>query len=218
MTITETSETEASGGRVDETAPIDADTNTDAGTGSTAADAADGPTDSGGWRSRIRRPGPPMILLLVAALIAASGLVAWWQTAGDDQLVRAEQRDTVLVQATQGIEIMNTLDYRDVAGGIEQWQEVTTGTLRDQLTAVDEAEQQLLADQEKISTGDVVDAAVLELEDDRASVIASVEITVADADPDVEATVKRNRFAADLILTEGRWLIEDLRQVAVSLG
>ncbi|MGJ9422540.1 hypothetical protein [Aeromicrobium sp. CF3.5] len=195
---------------MDETAPTDTD--------STAADAGDGSADSGSWKSRIRRPGPPIILLLVATLIAASGLVAWWQTAGDDQLVRAEQRDTVLLQARQGVEIMNTLDYRDVAGGIAQWQDVTTGTLRDQLTAVDEAEQQLLADQQKISTGDVVDAAVVELEDDRASVIASVEITVADADPEVEATVKRNRFAADLIMADGRWLIEDLRQVAVSLG
>lgn len=210
MTITQISDTETSGGRVDETAPTDTD--------STAADAGDGSADSGSWKSRIRRPGPPIILLLVATLIAASGLVAWWQTAGDDQLVRAEQRDTVLLQARQGVEIMNTLDYRDVAGGIAQWQDVTTGTLRDQLTAVDEAEQQLLADQQKISTGDVVDAAVVELEDDRASVIASVEITVADADPEVEATVKRNRFAADLIMADGRWLIEDLRQVAVSLG
>ena len=169
-------------------------------------------------RRRMRRPGPSVILLLVAALVAASGLVAWWQTAGDEQLARAEQRDTVLVQARQGIEVMNTLDYREVAAGIAAWQDVTTGTLRDQLAAVDDGEQQLLADQQKISTGDVVDAAVVELEDESASVIASVEITVADADPDVEPTVKRNRFAADLTLVDGRWLIEDLTQVAVSLG
>lgn len=179
--------------------------------------AGDGDTGQASPR-RIRRPGPSVILLLVAALVAASGLAAWWQTAGDEQLVRAEQRDTVLVQARQGIEVMNTLDYREVEDGIEAWLGVPTGTLRDQLASVDQGEQQLLADQQKISTGDVVDAAVVELEEDRASVIASVEITVADADPDVEATVKRNRFAADLTRVDGRWLIEDLTQVAVSLG
>lgn len=210
MTMTDTA-----GGHVDESTS----TQTEAEPTNTATEGADdGAQASGGWRSRLRRPGPPMILLLVTALIAASGLIAWWQTAGDEQLVQAEQRDTVLLQARQGIEVMNTLDYRDVAGGIARWGEVTTGTLGDQLAAVDETEQQLLADQKKISTGDVVDAAVVELEADRASVIASVEITVADADPEVEATVKRNRFAADLVEVDGRWLIEDLTQVAVSLG
>ena len=103
-------------------------------------------------RRRMRRPGPSVILLLVAALVAASGLVAWWQTAGDEQLARAEQRDTVLVQARQGIEVMNTLDYREVAAGIAAWQDVTTGTLRDQLAAVDDGEQQLLADHLHLAT------------------------------------------------------------------
>jgi Mce-associated membrane protein len=158
-------------------------------------------------------------LLLVAALVAASGVFMGWQADRDPDRASAETRDTVLIEARQAIETMNTLDYRSVDKGVKAWSEVTTGTLRDQLAGVSADDRALLAEQKKISTGRVVDAAVIDVDDGSATVIAAVEVTVRDAaKPDSEPTVKRNRFSADLVKVGGRWKLESLQQVAVSLS
>jgi|UPI0003C7DEF3 Mce-associated membrane protein len=165
-----------------------------------------------------RPPWPVLAVLLVGLVAAAVGSWLWWSAAHDDDLELAQTRDTVLIEGTQHIETLNTLDYRDVDGGLEAWADATTGTMRDQLTAVDEAQRQLLADQQKISEGRVVEAGVLELDGDTATVVAAVEISVVDdANPGSEATVKRQRYSADLRLVKGEWKLENLVQVAVSV-
>ena len=165
--------------------------------------------------SRWKRYG----LLGVALLVAASGAFAWWQASHDADLKAADTRDVVLVQARQAIETMNTLDYRKVDAGVKAWAAVTTGTLRDQLAAVSAEDRTLLADQKKISTGRVVDAAVVDLDGNSATIIAAVEVTVKDAaKSDSEPTVKRNRFTADAVKVGGTWKLASLQQVAVSLS
>lgn len=170
--------------------------------------------------STTRRRGPWVLaLLLVAALVAASGAFMWWQADHDPARSAAQTRDTVLIEARQAIETMNTLDYRSVDQGVKAWSQVTTGTLRDQLAGVSADDRRLLAEQKKISTGRVVDAAVIDVDDGSATVIAAVEVTVRDAaKPDSEPTVKRNRFSADLVKVGGRWKLESLQQVAVNLS
>lgn len=171
---------------------------------------AAGKDGAGRWR---------LVLLVVAVLLAASGLFAWWQASHDESRQEALARDAVLIQARQHIERLNTLDYRDVSAGVKAWQSVTTGTLRDQLAGVGADDRKLLAEQKKISTGRVVDAAVVDLDGTSATVIAAVEVTVKDdAKPGSEPTVKRNRFTADLTQVRGDWKLESLQQVAVSLS
>ncbi|MGH1562162.1 hypothetical protein [Mumia sp. DW29H23] len=155
----------------------------------------------------------------VAALVLVVGVFLWWRAATDDQLSLADTRDEVLIAATQNIETMNTLDYREVDAGLAAWMDVTTGTLHDQLAQVGDDERQLLADQKKISTGKVVDAAVFAVDEEKATVVASVEVTVQDdAKPDEEPSLKRNRFTADLVNVDGEWLLESLEQVAVNIS
>lgn len=157
--------------------------------------------------------------LIVAVLVMASGLFAWWHTAHDDSIELAQTRDAVLISARQDIEIMNSLDYRSVDKGLKNWQSVTTGTLHDQIASVDADDIKLLADQKKISTGKVVDAAVVDLDETSATVIASIEVTVKDdADKSAKPTVKRNRFSADLKMVGGHWKLETLQQVAVNVS
>ncbi|WP_157432445.1 hypothetical protein [Aeromicrobium sp. Root472D3] len=158
-------------------------------------------------------------LVLAAALVAASGVFMGWHADRDPDRAAAQTRDTVLIEARQAIETMNTLDYRSVDAGVKAWSQVTTGTLKDQLTGVSADDRKLLADQKKISTGRVADAAVIDADADTATVIAAVEVTVKDAAaPDSEPTVKRNRFSAELVKIGGRWKLESLQQVAVSLS
>ncbi len=190
----------------------------------TVEEIEDHVTDDQAPEQAIEEPSPTrrrlrFALVGAAALVMLSGLFAWWQAAGDDDIARAETRDAVLITARQHIETLNSLDYRSVDEGLDAWLDATTGTLHDQLEAVGADERQLLADQKKISTGKVVDAAVLDLDDDSATVIASVEITVDDdADSAQEPTVKRNRFSADLVDVDGTWKLENLQQVAVNLS
>lgn len=189
-----------------------------------AEDDVDEPTDappaetesgSGRWR---------LALLLVAAVFAASGSVMWWVTDQDPDRARAQTRNDVLIQARQAISTMNTLDYRKVEDGVKAWGQVTTGTFRDSLTQVSAEDEQLLAEQKKISVGRVVDAAVVDVDVEKgtATVIAAVEVTVQDdATPGSEPTVKRNRFSAELLRDKGdgnRWKLESLQQVAVNLS
>ncbi|WP_456695975.1 hypothetical protein [Aeromicrobium sp. P5_D10] len=166
-----------------------------------------------------RRAWLPWALLGLALVVAVSGLFAWRSAAGDDAIAMAKTRDTVLITATQHISTLNSLDYRKVDEGLKGWAAVTTGTLHDQLAAVDKENRALLADQKKISVGKVIDSAVVSLEDTTATVIAAVEITVTDdAKKGSEPTVKRNRFSADLVKVKGKWKLENLQQVAVNLS
>lgn len=169
------------------------------------------PGRAGGWWR--------YLLVGLAALVAIAGVFSWWQASHDEDRLAAETRDTVLIEARQNIETMNTLDYRTVDDGVKAWSDVTTGTLRDQLAGVSAEDRKLLEEQQKISTGRVVDAAVVDLEGSSATVTAAVEVTVQDAaKPDSEPTVKRNRFSADLVKVGDRWKLESLQQVAVSLS
>lgn len=160
-------------------------------------------------------------LAVLAAIVLAVGLVTW-NRAGDHDAAsvqRAELRDAVLITARSHIETLQTLDYRDVDGGLATWEDVATGTLKDQLLATTDETRKLLADQQKVTTGKVVDAAIVDLTDDTATVIAAVETTVADgADAAAEPTVKRDRFTADLVKVGDDWLLESLVQVAVNLS
>ncbi len=161
------------------------------------------------------------VLPAVVLCVLVAGLVSWWRATGHDQEMvdDAARRDRVLIVATSHVETLNTLDYRKVDEGLKSWAEITTGTLHDQLADVPDDERKLLADQQKISTGSVMEAALTDLDDNTATVIAAVEITVQDgADADAEPTVKRNRFAADLVKVGDEWLMESLEQVEVDIS
>jgi len=166
-----------------------------------------------------RRPGAWTWLVLLAGIVAVVAAYLSWQDAdGDPERARAALRDRAIIEGTAAVETMNSMDYRDVAAGLKAWESVTTGVLHDQLVTIKDDERQLLADQGKIATGHVVQAALTDLTDDTATLIAAVEVTVDDDASGAEPTVKRNRFSADLVLVHGRWKLENLEQVAVNLS
>lgn len=167
-----------------------------------------------------RRIGPTALIGLAAAVVlGVTGGVAWWSAGSSDDLSLAQERDAVLVSAKTEVAVLNTLDYRSVAKGLKAWQAASTGTLRDQFTTITAKDQGVLADQKKISKGKVVDAAVLEVDGDSATVLAAVEVTVTDGtDASAEPVVKRNRFSADLTRSGGTWKVANLQQVAVNVS
>ncbi len=187
---------------------------------SEADGGADGGADGPGEASSARRPrvGLAAWLLLAAAVVAVVAAYLFWRSAdGDPDLERAALRDQALIDGTRAVETMTSMDHRDVEAGIKAWQSVSTGVLRDQLMAVTGEEQEMLADQGKIASGQVVKAALTDLNDRTATLIVAVEVTVRADEAEKEPAVKRNRFSADLVLVDGEWKIENLTQVAVSL-
>lgn len=166
------------------------------------------------------RVGLPVLLLLAVSIVAVVVAFLSWRDVNDDpDRDRAALRDTAVIEGTTAVETMTTMDGRDVEAGLKAWQGVSTGVLHDQLLSVGDDEEKMLADQDKIATGRVVQAALTELTDRSATLIAAVEVTVrsVDGDEDEETAVKRNRFSADLVLVNGEWKIENLQQVSVNL-
>jgi len=168
--------------------------------------------------SKKPRVGVLVWLLLAVSVVAVVATFLLWRDADNDpDRERAALRDTAVVEGTSAVETMTSMDGRDVEAGIKAWQGVSTGVLHDQLLSVGADEQKMLADQGKVATGRVVQAALTDLSDRSATLIAAVEVTVESADGSEEPAVKRNRFSADLVLVNGEWKIENLQQVSVNL-
>lgn len=164
-----------------------------------------------------RRP----LLWLAVTLAVASAVFAgwaglrWWEASHDDSLELARTRDQVLIAAHTHIETLTSLDHRNAEEGLEAWLDASTGDLRDEFATLDEEQREAIEAAGKVTTGRVVEAAVIDLSagGDSASVIAAVEISV---EPEVgETAVKRNRFTADLLRVDGDWKLATLAQVPV---
>lgn len=160
--------------------------------------------------------------LVFAVLLLAFSVVTFNRAQNHDsaEVARAELRDRVLISARGEIETLNSMSHTDVQGNLDKWLDATTGTLKDQIASIDESQRAELESQKLIVTAKVVDAAVSELTDDTATVVAAVESTVRDdsGDPSAAApVVRRNRYAADLVRVGGRWLLENLVQVKVEI-
>lgn len=156
------------------------------------------------------------LVAVLAVVVLAIGLWQWRAADGDQGLRYATMRDTVTVEGRQDIVVMNSLDTTQVQAGLTAWLSVTTGTLHDQLGQVSDADKKSLASSGAKTTGKVVDAVLTELDDraGTAQMIASVELNVVDKAG--KATVKRNRFSADLTLDGTQWKLSQLQQVAVN--
>ena len=174
------------------------------------------PVPNAGWRDPRRT-----VLLVIIALTVAAAVFAvwaglrWWQATNDDSLALAKTRDRVLIAASSDIETLTSLDHRNVDDGLQAWLDATTGDLHDQLAEIGPEDKQAIEDAAKVTTGRVVEAAVIDLSagGDTASVIAAVEISVEP--PKGEITLKRNRFTADLLRVDGEWKLASLDQVPV---
>ncbi len=156
------------------------------------------------------------LVAVLAVVVLGAGLWQWRAADGDQGLRYAAMRDTVTVEGRQDIVVMNSLDTTQVQAGLAAWLSVSTGTLHDQLGQVSDADKKTLGSSGAKTTGKVVDAVLTEL-DDRAGtarMIASVELNVVDKAG--KATVKRNRFSADLSLDGTQWKLSQLQQVAVN--
>ncbi|MBP2477795.1 Mce-associated membrane protein [Crossiella equi] len=163
-----------------------------------------------------KSPRLPVLAVVVAGLLAAGSGWWWYASAEDDGLRYAELREQVRTTAERQITEFNSLDHRRVDEGVRRWLDNSTGALHEELRQSGAANRKQLEETKVVSTGKVTDAAVTELDDraGKAKVIASVEIEVAPEG--AAATVKRNRFQAELTRAETGWKLSALGPVPVA--
>jgi Mce-associated membrane protein len=223
---------------VDDTAPAEdtADTEVEAPAESTASAEPDGPDgedtaeadpeDSEGaevspgrrwWRPRI---GDPVLLVATVLVVLAAACAAyfgwsWFGAAHDDSLAYSRDRDTVLRAAEQGVQNMNTLDYRKVDQGMTAWEDSSTGALHQELVQGRGQFTSQVQLAKTITTAKILDGAVTELDDHagKAGAIVAVQITVTP--PKGTPTTKQSRMRAELTRTPSGWKLSALGQAAV---
>lgn len=162
-------------------------------------------------------PAPPRRSLettpirVFAALVAIAAIAAlffggrWVLALGDDGLELAAQREAVLVDARQAAISLNTLDYRNVAPGLDLWEQTSTGTLLDEFRANRAEYEQVVTQAKRVTVATVPDAAVAELDvrAGTARVLLAVDVRVS---PEGQAAVStRQRLELEMTRTDQGW-------------
>ncbi|GLY80933.1 hypothetical protein [Actinoallomurus iriomotensis] len=185
-----------------------------------AGDAADEDAAKKASRRRLPRISDP-VLLVAAVLVVVAGVCAgyfgwsWYGAAHDDSLAYSRDRDAVLRAAEQGVQNMNTLDYRKVEQGLASWEASTTGDLHQQLVQGSAQFSQQVRAAKTVTTAKILDAAVTELDDraGKAGAIVAVQITVTP--PTGTPATKQSRMRAQLTRTSSGWKLSALGQAPV---
>jgi Mce-associated membrane protein len=174
----------------------------------------------GGRRRRLPRISDPVLLAATVLVVAAGACAAyfgwsWYRAAHDDALAYSRARDAVLYAAEQGVQNMNTLDYRKVDQGLAAWEDSSTGDLHQELV---QGRAQFMAQVQvakTVTTAKILDGAVTELDDrtGKAGVIVAVQITVTP--PSGPPTTKQSRMRAQLTRTPSGWKLSALGQAPV---
>ena len=157
-----------------------------------------------------------MVLVVVAAFAAVWFGVTWIQAANDDSLGRAKARDEVDRIGRQAIIIFNTLDYRKVDEGLDNWQNASTGVLRDDVIGRRESSKQAIVQAKAVTSANVLSLAVTELNEfeGKATVIAAV---VTDVTPEGKpADKKYQRILAALDRTGDGWKLAAIQPVPLA--
>ncbi len=160
------------------------------------------------------RSGPLGIAVLVVAVLAllASGTagwygVSWYRAAHDESHELAQTRDTVLREAQQAAINLTTMDHQRAQQGLDLWEQVSTGQLREEFRKNRDTYVETVEQAEISTESEVVDGAVAELDmmAGTARVLMGVDVTVKPVDGDQR--VSRQRLLMDMTRTPDGWKV-----------
>lgn len=149
-------------------------------------------------------------LLVLALLFAVWAGWTWYSAAHDDARAYSRVRDDVLEAGEQGVQNLNTLDYRSLGPGLKTWQDSTTGDLNRQIAQGRPDFERRVAKARTITRARILDAAVAELDErsGRARMLVAVEITVTS--PDGDPATRQSRLIGELTRTSAGWKLSRL--------
>jgi Mce-associated membrane protein len=165
----------------------------------------------------VRRGRNPLVVAgvaLVAVAVVCAGVFGglWLKASHDDSLAFSRMRDDALRAAEQGSINLTTLDYHNVAAGLNRWKASTTGGLYSQLTQgnlVSSFTKQ--AQQAKsITTGKVLDGVITDLDEHagKASALIYMDVTVTAGG--AKPVEKREPLQWQLTLTGSGWKLSGI--------
>ncbi|MFF4242885.1 nuclear transport factor 2 family protein [Streptomyces sp. NPDC001822] len=170
--------------------------------------------------ARVRTTGNPLTAVAVALTIAAACVAGWggwsrYEAAHDDSAAYAQARDDALAAGEQAVQNMNTLDHAELEGGLDSWEDSTTGDLHRQLVDGRDAFVKQIEAAKTVSTARILSGAVTELDDraGRAAVMVALRVTVTG--PEGKPAVKESRMLGQLTRTSAGWKLSALGQAPV---
>jgi Mce-associated membrane protein len=183
-----------------------------------APQPASGADEVGGEQAEpVGRGGRLRRGLVVAVGLAAVAAVVfgalWAFAATSSTLALARDRDAALADARQAAINLNTLDYRNVAAGLDLWQQSSTGQVLAEFEQNREQYAKLVEESRRATVASVADAAVTELDEHAgvARVLVAVDVTVT---PEGEApAVTRQRLQMEMTRTPAGWKTSRLSPV-----
>jgi Mce-associated membrane protein len=150
-----------------------------------------------------------LLAVLLAALLATAGILAW-QLQGAQAL--EERRTQVLQAASEHATDFLSVDYRHAQRDTAKVLAGTTGQFRQEYARSRDRLQQLVRQNKSISTGKVLSVGVVSADEDSARAIV-----VADSQVQNLATTqpqpRHYRLQLDLAKQDGRWLVSGLQFV-----
>lgn len=150
-----------------------------------------------------------------AAVVVMLGLVAALALAllqhGRDQALSDSRASALGAARTFAVDLAN-YDYSEVDQAFQTVIDHSTGQFRDEFGKAAPDRAAAITRKQASATGKVLDAAVVDLSGDRATVIAFVDQTVVEANPQ-STQVARGRLRLTLVRSGGGWLVSKLENL-----
>ncbi len=158
-------------------------------------------------RSRLALPLVPVLATLLVLLAAAGAFL--WSTRPEPSAIGTEDYVEALQAARSGIVDLTSFDHVTLDDDIEQIRRVTTGDLREESVAELEDNRQQLVESEAIVNTEVVGAGVTRADSDAATVLMVIQAT-QESTASPQAQVVRYRIQVELQKEDDRWVLSGI--------
>lgn len=158
----------------------------------------------------------PLLVLVVtlAVAVALVGVLAWnTQQQREADAAAQERYGDVLAAATAEAEAFVNLRHDDARAGVDRVAAGATGEFLERYTTARDRVVAALERNRSVLAGEVLWAGVVDLDGDRATVIAATSGTVTSRRTEGVPVPRDFQLRLELVLEDGRWLTRDLRFV-----
>lgn len=166
-----------------------------------------GDDDRDGSRPRLSVPLVPVLATLLVLLLAAAAFL--WFTRPEPSAIRTADYVEALQAARSGVVDMTSFDHLTLDDDIEQIRRVTTGDLREEAVAELENTRDQLIESEAIVNTEVVGAGVTRAGSEAATVVMVVQAT-QESSASPQAQIVRYRIQVELTKENDRWVLSGI--------
>lgn len=142
---------------------------------------------------------------VLSVLAAAFAGWSWWRAAADDSAARGRERDAVLAAAGPELVTLNTIDYRSAGADVDRWIAASTGQYGKDLSGDRQVQIDRATTARTVSSASLVQAAVTEISDGSARLLAVLDVRVSTGGGAVSPRL--NRLTVDVSRSVSGWKI-----------